>query len=160
VVKGYFAMDQELRGARTFAAVEAAGLRYGQRIGPTVARLVLMALTIGIAKFTGLITGGTSLPGIPPPAALAEAQGFNLPAAEAAQSISLSPSGNVTIHLGAPVAMSTVKPGGTSTEAENEPGSGPSNSQSAADAARLKEQLAFEAASTELETGGGYPIAG
>jgi hypothetical protein len=147
VVEGYLAMDRELGRARDFAAVEAAGLRFGERIGPTLSRLVLMALTVGVAKFTGLITGGTSLPGGPQAAALAEAQGFSLPAAEAAQSISLSPGGTVTIHLGAPVAMSAVNPA-------------PSDPRSAADAARLKEQLAEEAASAELRTGGGYPIAG
>lgn len=167
VVKGYLAMDQELSRARDFAAVEAAGQRFGQRIGPTLSRLVLMALTMGVAKFTGLITGGTSLPGVPPPAALAEAQGFSLPAAESAQSISLAPSGTVTIHLGAPVAMSAVKPGGASSDTVDsdsstggEPTPAAGDARSATNALRLKEKLAVEAGSAELRAGGGYPIAG
>src|SRR5207248_9450693 len=105
VVKGYFAMVEELKGAQDFASVRRAGERYGHRMGPTLARLVLMAATIGIAKFAGVFTGDiTTLPGGPQAAALAEAQGFQIPVVEGAQSASLAADGTLTIHLGAATA--------------------------------------------------------
>jgi hypothetical protein len=107
VVKGFTAMLDELKGAKDFEGVRAAGIRYGQRIGPTVGRIVVMVATYGIAKFAGLFRGSAlDLPGGPRAAALAEKQGFRLPQVEAGRSISLAPDGSVVIDLGAAAAMS------------------------------------------------------
>src|SRR5205823_3302041 len=48
VVKGFTAMLDELERARDFEGVRAAGIHYGERIGPTVARIVVMIATYGI----------------------------------------------------------------------------------------------------------------
>jgi hypothetical protein len=138
VVDGYVAMATELNGAHSFASIRRAGENYGKRLGPMVARLVLMAATYGAAKAAGLFTGSSiSLPGGQRAAALAEAQGFNLPAAEGARAITLNADGSVAIQLGATVsvgstaaepprdgkAIEILRPGGRLI---GEPGSGPS----------------------------------
>src|SRR5262249_22591216 len=51
VVKGFTAMLDELGRARDFESVRGVGTHYGQRIGPTVARIVVMIATYGVAKF-------------------------------------------------------------------------------------------------------------
>lgn len=151
VVKGYTAMTEELAAAQDFAQVKAAGERYGERMGPTIARIVLMVATYGVAKFAGLFPGGAnSLPGGTRAAALAEAQGLRIPAVEGARSMAVAVDGSVTVEFGAVTAMAAVGQGGEGdTEARN-----PAN------ALRLKKQLASEAGAAELEAGGGTVIAG
>jgi len=123
VVRGFTAMLDELGRASDFAAVRAAGIRYGQRIGPTVARIVVMVATYGVAKFAGLFKGNIlDLPGGSRAAALAEAQGFKLSEVAGARSIALGADGTVVIDLGTTTAMSvgpdkapppsSAKPGG------------------------------------------------
>jgi hypothetical protein len=108
LVRGYAALAEELAGARDFAAVQAAGERYGQRLGPTLARIVVMVATYGVAKLAGLFPGNaTSLPGGSRAAALAETQGFRIPAAEGARSIVLAADGSVAIEMGTVAAMAT-----------------------------------------------------
>lgn len=117
LVKGYLAMADELKVARTFADVRAAGERYGTRLGPTLARIVFMVATYGLAKFAGLFKGGAdTLPGGQRAAALAEAQGFRIPAVEGARSISLATDGSVVIALGAAAAMASTKEPGKSSD--------------------------------------------
>jgi len=114
VVKGFAALLDELERARDFAGVQAAGIHYGERIGPTLARIVVMIATYGVAKFAGLFKGGAlSLPGGSRAAALAEEQGLRLPAAESAQSIALAPDGSVVIDLGSSMAMAGAEHGGS-----------------------------------------------
>lgn len=121
VVEGYVAMGIALKAAHDFAAVRRAGENYGRRLGPMVARLVVMAATYGVAKVAGLFTGNSiSLPGGPRAAALAEAQGFSIPAVEGAQSISLSTDGSMTIALGVRGGMS-VSGGGATPTAGSQP---------------------------------------
>lgn len=106
VVRGYAAMAEELAAAREFAAVRAAGERYGRRLGPTVARIVVMVATYGVAKLAGLFPGSaTSLPGGSRAAVLAEAQGFRIPAVESARSVSLAADDSLAINLGTATAM-------------------------------------------------------
>lgn len=106
LVKGYKAMSAELAQARDFAQVRAAGLRYGERLGPTVARIVVMVATYGVAKFAGLFKGNAlSLPGGQRAASLAESQGFRIPAIEGARSVALAANGTVAIDLGSAVGM-------------------------------------------------------
>jgi hypothetical protein len=81
VVKGFSAMLDELAHARDFEGVRGAGIRYGQRIGPTVARIAVMLATYGVAKLAGLFKGSAlDLPGGSRAAALAEAQGIPIQA--------------------------------------------------------------------------------
>jgi hypothetical protein len=111
VVKGFTAMLDELGRAEDFAAVRAAGVRYGQRIGPTVGRIVVMVATYGLAKFAGLFKGSIpDLPGGSRAAALAEAQGFKLSEAAGARSIALGADGSVVIGLGNAAVMSATGP--------------------------------------------------
>jgi len=106
VVRGFTAMLDELEGAEDFEGVRAAGIRYGQRMGPTVARIVVMVATYGIAKFAGLFKGSAlDLPGGSRAAALAEKQGFQLSQVEGVKSISLASDGSVVIDLGTAAAM-------------------------------------------------------
>jgi hypothetical protein len=103
VVKGFTAMLEELRSTRDFDGVRAAGIHYGQRLGPTVARIVVMIATYGVAKFAGLFKGSAlDLPGGSRAAALAEAQGLPV---GGARSIALSADGSVVIELGTVTAM-------------------------------------------------------
>jgi hypothetical protein len=112
VVKGFTAMLDELKSAQDFDAVRAAGIRYGQRIGPTVARIVVMVATYGVAKFAGLFKGSVlDLPGGTRAGANAEAQGFRLSQVEGARSIGIAADGSIAIDLGTTVAMSAVGPG-------------------------------------------------
>jgi len=107
VVKGFFDMADELARTHDFEGVRVAGIHYGHRIGPTVGRIVVMVATYGIAKFAGLFKGSMlDLPGGSRAAALAEAQGFSLPAAEHARSIALTADGAVVIGLAGTAAMS------------------------------------------------------
>jgi len=116
LVKGFFAMTDELARAKEFAAVRAAGIHYGQRIGPTVGRIVVMVATYGVAKFAGLFKWSTlDLPGGSRAAALAEAQGFRIPQVEGARSIALTADGSVVIDLGANAAMAAAGRGPSST---------------------------------------------
>jgi len=106
VVKGYLAMADELAVAQSFAQVRAAGERYGQRIGPTLGRIIVMVASYGVAKFAGMFSGNAlSLPGGSPAAALADSQGLRIPAAESARSISLATDGTIAIDLGPGMAM-------------------------------------------------------
>jgi hypothetical protein len=106
VVKGFTAMVEELARARDFAGIRAAGIRYGERIGPTLARIVVMVATYGVAKFAGLFKGSVlDLPGGSRSAALAESQGFRLPTAEGAGSVALAADGAVVIGLGAAAGL-------------------------------------------------------
>src|SRR6185295_3308638 len=132
VVKGFTAMLDELKGAKDFEGVQAAGIRYGQRIGPTVARIVVMVATYGIAKFAGLFKGSAlDLPGGSRAAALAEKQGFQISPVEGAKSISLASDGSVVIDLGGAVAMSA----GPKAGASGGPGAGKRFSPQTKDAA-------------------------
>jgi filamentous hemagglutinin len=113
VVKGFTAMLDELGRARDFESVRAAGIHYGQRIGPTVARIVVMIATYGVAKFAGLFKGSAlSLPGGSRAAALAESQGLPVAAIDGARSITLSTNGTVVIGLGTRMAMTAAEQGG------------------------------------------------
>jgi hypothetical protein len=111
VVKGFTEMLDELARARDFEGVRAAGIHYGQRLGPTVARIVVMVATYGVARFAGLFKGSAlDLPGGSRAAVLAESQGFRVPAAEGARSITLAADGSVVIDLGGVAAMSASDP--------------------------------------------------
>lgn len=143
VVDGYVVMAADLHGAHTFAAVRRAGENYGKRLGPMVARLVLMAATYGAAKAAGLFTGSSiSLPGGQRAAALAEAQGFSLPAAEGAQAITLNADGSVAIHLGATASAAITFGSGAQSSS-----SGPTGDQKAIEILRPGGKLIGEAGS-------------
>jgi len=112
VVKGFTTMLDELKRAKDFEGVRAAGIHYGQRIGPTVARIVVMVATYGIAKLAGLFKGSVlDLPGGSRAAALAERQGFRLSQAEGVRSVSLAADGSIVMDLGTATAMSAAGPG-------------------------------------------------
>jgi HNH/ENDO VII superfamily nuclease len=109
VVKGFVELLDELGRTRDFEGIRLAGFHYGQRIGPTVARIVVMVATYGIAKFAGLFKGSVQdLPGGSRAATLAEAQGFRLPDVEGARSVTLAADGSVIIELSATTAVAAV----------------------------------------------------
>ncbi|HYV47353.1 MAG TPA: HNH endonuclease [Myxococcaceae bacterium] len=132
VVKGFISMLDELKLARDFAGVRVAGIHYGQRMGPTVGRIVVMVATYGVAKFAGLFKGSAlDLPGGSRAAALAEAQGFRIPEIEGTRSLTLAANGSVVIDLGGAVAMSA----GPKAGASGGPGAGKRFSPQTKDAA-------------------------
>lgn len=106
VVKGYLTMEEEALAARDEEKVRAAGELYGARLGPSVARIMVMVASFGIAKLAGVGPSSMAkLPGGGRAAALAEAQGFQLGAVSSVESVALAADGTLTIALGNAVAM-------------------------------------------------------
>jgi len=120
-IQGYLDMATAADAAQTFAQVYDAGRAFGRRMGPSMARIVTMIVTLGLSSVTGMATppSVTNLPRGAQAVANARAQGFNL-AAVSGGSISVSANGTVTLVL---AAEATVDPKGTSKQPAEQPGS-------------------------------------
>lgn len=119
VVKGYLLMSEEAAAARDFGELRRAGDRYAARLGISVARVMTLVASYGIARVAGI--GPQTMQGLPGggrAAALAESQGFQLSWIDGLSSASLAADGSLTMTFAAGVAMAVVKPpsgGSTST---------------------------------------------
>jgi len=97
-VLGYRDMCAAADAAQTFPALYDAGRAYGQRMGPSMVRIVTALVTLGLSAATGMSVPVTKLPGGPQAVANAEAQGFHLMAVSGG-SVAVSATGTVTIVL-------------------------------------------------------------
>jgi hypothetical protein len=108
IIQGYRDMSKEVDVAQTFEEVQAAGERYGRRMGASMVRIVTALATWGLSASTGLVRPVTELPGGAQAVANAQAQGFRLLAVTGG-SVSVTATGTVTLVL---AAEATIPEGG------------------------------------------------
>ena len=114
-ILGYRDMAKAADAAQTFGQLHEAGRAYGNRMGPSMVRIVTALVTLGLSVATGMATPPvTSLPGGAQAAANAQTQGFHL-AAVSGGSVTVSTSGAVTLVVAAQ-AMAAEKGGGTTDQ--------------------------------------------
>jgi hypothetical protein len=95
-VLGYRDMCKAADAAQTFAALYDAGRAYGNRMGPSMVRIVTTLVTLGLSAATGMSVPVTRLPGGPQAVANGAAMGFRLGAVSSG-SVSVSATGTVTL---------------------------------------------------------------
>ena len=100
-------LAREVDPATNFAQVHAAGQRFGQRLGPHVARALVMLVGAAMGQTaSGLAARVPTLPGAAPAAVVAEAQvGVNLSGVSAVQSVAVTEQGLVIGLAPGAVAM-------------------------------------------------------
>lgn len=114
VVQGYRQMRDKARAARSTEELVQAGQRFGERLGPSAARLIVMLATFGLARASGVTPAGPPrLPGAFRAAATAEAHGYSLAAVAEVQAVTRAVDGSVTLTLTGSAAMSSVTSGGS-----------------------------------------------
>jgi hypothetical protein len=97
-VLGYRDMCKAADAAQTFAALYDAGRAYGNRMGPSMVRIVTTLVTLGLSAATGMSVPVNRLPGGPQAVANGEAMGFRLSAVSGG-SIAVGATGAITIVL-------------------------------------------------------------
>jgi hypothetical protein len=104
-VLGYRDMCRAADASRTFAELYDAGRAYGDRMGPSMVRLVTALVTLGLSSATGMSVPVTRLPGGAQAAANAQAMGFRLGAVSTG-SVAVSATGTVTLVVNAEAVSS------------------------------------------------------
>jgi len=112
IVEGYLDMRKDAADARDFGQLYEAGRKYGRSLGPSMVRLVTVLVTWGLGAAAGMSKPVTKLPGGELAAMNAEAQGFHL-AAVSGGSVTVSPTGTVTLVLASVATMPERAAGGS-----------------------------------------------
>jgi len=102
-VLGYRDMCKAADAAQTFAELYDAGRAYGNRMGPSMVRIVTVLVTLGLSSATGMSVPVTRLPGGGQAVGNAQAMGFRLGAVSSG-SVAVSTTGTVTLVLAAQAA--------------------------------------------------------
>jgi hypothetical protein len=166
---GFVDLIENSEKATTFEALHDEGERFAGVMGADTARVLVMVATAavgsGLSQFLKVLP---KLPGAPQASELAVAEsGVSFEQVGAVEGVTIG-RGGLTISLvsGAVLTTSLMTGSGRPTPA-HEPKASPAESRSAepraenaADAVRLRKQLASEAGAAELKAGGGKAIAG
>jgi hypothetical protein len=94
---GYLEMRNAVARAESFEALSAAGHRFGEKLGPSAARIVVMLVTWGLASAVGSTLRIDQLPGAGLAAANGELAGVELGSASNIRSITVVAGQSVTI---------------------------------------------------------------
>jgi len=120
-VLGYRDMCQAADAAQTFAALYDAGRAFGNRMGPSMVRIVTALVTLGLSSATGMSVPVTRLPGGGQAVANAEAMGFRLGAVSSG-SVSVSATGTISLVFANEATIAGRGGAQTSTKDSNESG--------------------------------------
>jgi hypothetical protein len=113
LVQDCIRLKAESDRATTFAAVEAAGARFGRSVGANGTRILILLTTAALGGRAGMAARGSTLPGYVQAATLVEAQaGFRLAAVAEIQSIAITESSLVVGLAPTAVAMAAQGSGG------------------------------------------------